>query len=265
VNSKKIRLVGIAVALVLFITAPCLATADSSKESEDNWQFNLAPFYLWGINLEGDLSVGTNQIPGNVPLTKPVNIPFEDVFASLEAAFIVHFEGMHKSNFGFLIDVDYLKIGNDFSNSQGIGLDVDFEVTLAEVAGLYRVKRDAHNFDAVYGLRVYRLNPSVALLNGPTVVDETQDWLDPFVGGRWIWNFAEGWSVTARGDIGGFGVGSDFAWQAVGLVEWQPFEYVSFLAGYRVLDVDYEDGSGSDYFKFDVTVHGPLLGVNFKW
>ena len=121
----------------------------ADNPDQDNWQFNLAPFYLWGINLEGDLSVGTNKIPGNVPLTKPVNVPFEDLVANLEAVFIVHFEGMHKSNFGFLVDVDYVKIGNDFSNSQGIGLDVDFEVTIAEVAGLYRVKQSNHNFDAV--------------------------------------------------------------------------------------------------------------------
>jgi hypothetical protein len=265
-NNKTVRLIGLVVALVLLVAAPCFAAADNDNDSAgDNWQFNLAPFYLWGINLEGDLSIGVDKTPGNIPLTKPIDIPFEDVFASLEGAFVVHFEAMHKSNFGFLVDVDYLNIGSDFTTPKGFGLDVDFKVTLAEAAGLYRVKKNNHNFDAIFGLRGYKINPSVSLLNGPTVVDETQDWLDPFVGGRWIWNFAEGWSVAARGDIGGFGIGSDFAWQAVGLFEWQPFQYVSFLAGYRVLDVDYEDGSGNDYFKFDATVHGPLLGVNFKW
>ncbi len=254
------------VALVLLVAAPCFAAADNDKDSAgDNWQFNLAPFYIWGINLEGEVSIGVEKTPDDVPLTKPINLPFDDIFATLEGAFTGHFEGMHKSDFGFLVDVVYFKIGNDFSTPRRIGLDVDFEASVAEVAGLYRVKKNNHNFDAVFGLRGYRLNPSVSLLNGPTVVDETQDWLDPFVGGRWIWNFAEGWLVSARGDIGGFGIGSDFAWQAIGVVEWQPFQHVGFLAGYRVLDADYEDGSGNDYFQFDVNVHGPLLGVNFKW
>jgi hypothetical protein len=238
-----------------------------SQESvtEKDWQFNLAPFYLWGINIDGNLSVGVNKTPSGNTVTAPIEVPFSDVFDALEAAFIVHFEGMHKSNWGFLIDVDYLNIGNNFTNARGIGLDVNFEVTLAEFAGLYRVKRDAYNFDAIYGVRYYKMNPEIALIRGPTVVDRTKDWLDPFIGGRWSWNFAEGWSIIARGDIGGFGVGSDFAWQATGLVEWKPFQYVSFLAGYRALDIDYEDGSGRDYFKFDATVHGPLLGLNFKW
>ena len=44
-----------------------------------------------------------------------------------------------------------------------------------------------------------------------------------------------------------------------------PFKYAAFLAGYRALDINYEDGSGNDYFKLDATIHGPVLGLNFKW
>ena len=109
----------------------------AASQGEDNWQFNLAPFYLWAINIEGDLSVGTNTIPGDSQLSAPVDIPFGDVFDALEGVFIIHFEAMHKSNWGLLVDVDYLDLGNDFTNSQGISLKVDFEATLAEVAGLY--------------------------------------------------------------------------------------------------------------------------------
>jgi hypothetical protein len=105
----------------------------------------------------------------------------------------------------------------------------------------------------------------VSLAVGPTLINENQDWTDPLVGARWMWGFADGWSLIARGDIGGFGVGSDFSWQALGLVEWQPWEYSSFIAGYRALDVDYEDGRGREYFSFDATVHGPVIGLNFKW
>lgn len=237
----------------------------AASTSEDNWQFNLAPFYLWGINIAGDMAVGTDKIPGGSPLSKPVDIPFDDIFDAMEGAFIVHFETMYKNNWGLLIDVDYLDLGNSFTNNQGVDLKVDLEVTLAEVAGLYRITRNDHNFDAVFGFRGYMLDPGVTLSNGPKVVDKSQEWIDPFLGGRWLWNFAEKWSVIARGDIGGFGLGSDLSWQLAGLVEWQPFKYASFLAGYRALDVKYETGSGNDYFKFDATIHGPILGINFKW
>lgn len=250
---------------LLFFAINTSVMAMANSATEGNWQFNLAPFYLWGISIDGDLSVGTGKGPGVSGLSEPVEVPFGDLFDSLEGVFIVHFEAMHKSNWGLLVDVDYLNLGNDFTNGQGMGLKVDLEATLAEIAGLYRIQRDAHNFDAIFGVRGYRMDPGVSLINGPKVVDRSQDWLDPIVGGRWTWNFAENWSVVARGDLGGFGIGSDLAWQALGLVEWQPFKYASFLAGYRALDVDYEDGSGSDYFKFDAAFHGPMLGLNFTW
>jgi len=36
---------------------------------------------------------------------------------------------------------------------------------------------------------------------------------------------------------------------------------MSFLAAYRVLDVDYEDGSGADRFEYDVQTSGSLFGL----
>jgi hypothetical protein len=61
------------------------------------------------------------------------------------------------------------------------------------------------------------------------------------------------------------GVGSDFTWQALALVDWQPFKNVSFVGGYRTLYQDFEDNSGSKVFEYKATLHGPLLGVNIKW
>ena len=92
-----------------------------------------------------------------------------------------------------------------------------------------------------------------------------QDWLDPFVGLRWRWSFTDQLQLSVRGDVGGFGVGSDFAWKAAALLYWQPFKHVGFMGGYQGLYQDYEDGSGRDYFKYDVTMHGPILGINFTW
>ncbi|MBW1817507.1 MAG: hypothetical protein JRJ60_10130, partial [Deltaproteobacteria bacterium] len=88
---------------------------------------------------------------------------------------------------------------------------------------------------------------------------------DPLIGGRYLWKMADKWTMILRGDIGGFGIGSDFAWQAVGMIDFQPWKHVSFIAGYRALDMDYESGSGLDAFKYDVLMHGPVLGINFRW
>lgn len=194
-----------------------------------------------------------------------MKVPFEDVFDSLEAAFIVHFESIYKNKWGLLVDVNYLDLENNMSLPTGNSLIVDLNITLAEASGFYRLNRNAHNLDFIAGFRYIGIENIISTVGGPTLLDGDQDWTDPLIGMRWSWGFADGWSLIARGDIGGFGVGSDFSWHALGLVEWQPWKYVSFIAGYRALDVDYEDGRGQNYFKFDATIHGPVLGLNFKW
>lgn len=254
VNHKILRL-ATCTCLCFLIFAGNSFSQESATEKD--WQFNLAPFYLWGVTIDGDMSVGTTTVP--------IDVPFDDVFDALEAAFIVHFEAMHKSNWGLLVDVNYLDLSNDMTLPMGITQNVDLDLTLAEFSGLYRIQRDAHDFYVIIGLRYTNVDNKITFARGPTLVDGSKDWLDPLVGGRWIWNFAKGWSVIARGDIGGFGMGSQFAWQGLGVIEWQPFKYASFLAGYRALYMDYEDGSGKDFFNFDATIHGPVIGLNFKW
>ena len=60
-------------------------------------------------------------------------------------------------------------------------------------------------------------------------------------------------------------MGSDFTWNVSALVHFQPWKYASIIAGYRVLDQDYEDGTGLSRFKYDMRLAGPVLGLNFVW
>jgi len=236
-----------------------VAIAEEPKNEEKNWEFNLAPFYLWGVTMDGDVTSGTNTVP--------VEIPFSDLADNLESVFILHFEGMHKSNWGFLFDVNYLDISKDINlpGPPNLPANVDFKTTIGEFSGLYRMKKGAHVFDMIAGLRYTKLDNNVTVTGGPTLADGDKDWIDPLVGVRWIWGFADKWSLAARFDIGGFGIGSALSTHGLAAIDWQPFKYVSFIAGYRTLYQDYSEGSGADYFKFKATMHGPLLGVNFRW
>ena len=233
--------------------------AQEAKESK-NWEFNLAPFYLWAITIEGDVTFGTNT-------SQSVEVPFDDIVDGLNNAFIVHFESMHKNKWGFLIDIDYLDTSNDTTVPIGSGLpvDINFKATIGELSGLHRINHDKHNFDLIVGLRYTKLENKVTAAAGPTLTDDSVSWIDPIFAVRWLWDFADKWKLVARGDIGGFGVGSLFAWQGLVLVDWQPFKYVSFLGGYRGLYQHYEEGSGSNLFEYNATIHGPVLGVNFRW
>ena len=82
------------------IFTPSVLNAQDTLSKEKDWLFNLSPFYLWGVTIDGDVTSGTNTVP--------VDAPFSNLVDNLEAAFIVHFEFMHKSNWGFIVDINYL-------------------------------------------------------------------------------------------------------------------------------------------------------------
>ena len=95
------------------------------------------------------------------------------------------------------------------------------------------------------------------------------DWLDPVIGARVRYAVAPGHELFLRGDIGGFGVGSDFSWQAIGGYgfDFGAYQGITFsgVIGYRALSVDYAQGEGRRRYEFDMLQHGPILGVSMRW
>ncbi len=87
------------------------------------------------------------------------------------------------------------------------------------------------------------------------------DWWDPYVGLRARLNFTPSFYLVARGDIGGFGVGSDLMWQAEGAFGVQLTRSIYAEAGYRALSFDYE-GNG---FTFDAIMHGAQVTVGMQF
>jgi hypothetical protein len=256
---KKIIIAVLAATMLACFSASAFA---GETPKEGNWDFNLAPLYLWMVDMEGDLGIGL--------VDTGVNVPFSDIFDNLETVFTVHFEATHKSNWGLFFDYSYLDIGGSGPGPLGLGtINIDMTSTIVEVGGLYRIESGPHNFDMLGGVRYTKLEPDLTITPPAPAPGQkfglSEDWYDPFVGIRYIYDFGNKWMLSARGDIGGFGVGCDFTWNVAALVHFQPWKNVGFLAGYRALDQDYEDGSGSSRFKYDMRLAGPLLGLNFVW
>ncbi len=93
----------------------------------------------------------------------------------------------------------------------------------------------------------------------------SREWIEPLVGAAVWWDVNDRLRLMARGDIGGFGLGSDLTWQVVGGAEWDLCDWAALFAGYRLLDIDFEEGSGQSKFAFDVQMHGPYLAVIFRF
>ena len=87
----------------------------------------------------------------------------------------------------------------------------------------------------------------------------------PVIGVAFSTALSDKWSFQAQGDIGGFGVGSQFAWQAWGNFSWRFSKLASLALGYRHLDWDYEEGSGPTRFTYDAYLSGPVVGVTFHF
>jgi hypothetical protein len=248
-------------AVLMVVMLACFsASAFAAEQAEEgNWDFNLAPLYLWMVDMEGDIGIGPANVTG-------VDVSFSDIFDNLETVFTVHFEATHRSNWGLFFDYSYLDVGASGPGPQGLTtINIDYVSTIVEVGGVYRIENGPHAFDMLGGVRYTKVEPDLTITPPGQKFSLTEDWYDPIVGVRYFYDFGNKWMLSARGDIGGFGVGCDFTWNVTALVHFQPWKNVGFIAGYRALDYDYESGSGTSRFKYDMRLAGPLLGLNIVW
>jgi hypothetical protein len=94
------------------------------------------------------------------------------------------------------------------------------------------------------------------------------EWVDPVVGGRMRHQFASGSAFNLEGDVGGFGAGSEFSWQAVATYGFDVNIFnttMRSVVGYRALSVDYSQTGAHGRNGLDWVQHGPVLGVAFRW
>jgi hypothetical protein len=248
---------------ILIILFSCTTAYTEDTTKSDNWEFQLTPFYVWALNMSGGMTVNGE--------TSSVDVSFSDITDHLEYLVTGHLEGMHKSNWGFLTDISYITIGGDMTTPKPtLNLDVDFTSVMYELAVIYRINEGANALDFIGGIRYYDLELEIDIIGTPprgasrwVDIDDEQDWVDAMLGARYTWAFTDKLKLMARADIG-FG-GSNHAYNFESLFWYKPWKHASFIFGYRYMDIDYEDGSGSNLFEYDITMKGPVLGLNFVW
>lgn len=222
------RRIGVALAVALLASAP-LRAAD--------WTHEVAP-YLWGTALEGTTAVGDATID--------VDASFGDILDALEFAAMGTYRGS-LDRYSVLFDVVYAALGGDGRGPLGnVKADVDVDQLVLEGDFGYALTERLHGF---VGLRYVDLETSVKLTlpgGGRRSARDTADWIDPVIGLHYDWPISAQCSASLRGDIGGCGIGSDFAWQGVGTLRWQV-----------------KPGFGADFFEYDMSMQGPLLGAVF--
>jgi hypothetical protein len=234
-------------ALFQFLTVAFLASLTARPAAADKWTFD-ASLYGLAAGMSGDVMV--KGIPADV------DFGFDDVWDNLDFAM------MGKVRVGYerwalTTDVVYMDLGASRN-----GLNVDLEQWVVEPSVSYTVSK---GFEALAGARYNNLGASIS--SGPLGGNPsgTQDWWDPIVGANLSLPLGKQFSVNVRGDIGGFGVGSDLTWQAFPYVGWRFTKWGSLQLGYRWLYMDYETGSGTSQFKYDMLNQGPQCGFTIHF
>ena len=219
------------------------------------WKHEVAP-YMWASAMSGSSTIG--------PLEADVDMSFGDILDDLEFGFMGTYRGT-RDRFSVSVDVVYMALSSDFKGPQGyVKGEVDVDQTALEVnAGWEIIER----LTVFGGLRYNDLSTDIAI-NGPLGKRKgggDEKWVDPIVGAHYTIPLADKWSFTLRGDVGGFGIGSKFAWQGIGTLRWQLREQFGLLAAYRYVDMDYENDDGVPYFVYDMAISGPALGAVFTF
>ena len=89
------------------------------------------------------------------------------------------------------------------------------------------------------------------------------------MGLRTSWTLGEHWSLVAAGDVGGISTSDQYSAEAYGIVGYRFGLFgennANLLAGYRVLHQKYQNGSGRNEFDWDITMHGPIVGLKMTF
>ena len=77
----------------------------------------------------------------------------------------------------------------------------------------------------------------------------------------WLWFWGSGVLFL----VGGFGIASDLSWSATAMLRYHFSERFSMSGGYRILDIDYEEGSGNRKFGYDANTSGPAIALAWQF
>jgi hypothetical protein len=241
---------------------------ESQEETDQKWQFRITPI-SWAFNQDLTLS-GPDR-------TASSTVKAKDVIGDIQFTIGGRFEA-RKGKWGAMIDGNFIRLEDTtnvaLANNPGrplFSVTPDIRNSILQGVGTYRVvdKDDAY-MDVLAGFRYYDLDVKLgvaplvpsALFPAPLQLERDLNFIDPIIGAQGSMPLGKDVSAFLYGDIGGFGVGSDFTYRFDAGVDWAFAKQWSAQLGYRVLGVDYTTGSGTNRYELNSTQYGPTLGIS---
>jgi hypothetical protein len=235
-----------------------IAYAIGSNSTDGEWEYTLAPLFLWAQGIEGTSEIG--------PVTAPLGITFRDALSNLEATFTVHFE-MKRDKLTLFAELQYVNLGPEAEGPMGGELDIGFKDTIGELGVTYWLFGTGKtDWELLGGTRYTKQKLDVSVENGPHLLDVSTDWWVGFLGGRMSAALSENWTFNGRVD---YGIGSgdtNSIWNFAAMFDYRFKHWGSVFAGYKYMSYDYNNGkTGFDRYGYDASQQGPLLGLTIYW
>lgn len=238
---------GIRLLAATVIMAGYAAPAAAQPPANDEWRVLVAP-YLMGAAMDGATTVRGFEVD--------VDLSASDIFSNLQFG-AMGLVTARKGSWGFGADVIWMALGTTVGET-----NVDFNQGAFAFYGLRELSPAA---EVTFGLRVNTLQGELTF-KGPDVArNQDKTWVDPIAGITLRTPPDRRVQMRVYSEIGGFGVGSDFAWQVFPTVSLKLTSTSSLEFGYRWLDLDYAAGEGNEQFRYDVLTQGPVAGFAVRF
>jgi opacity protein-like surface antigen len=232
----------------LVLGAAILATFDFGSTAaraadgpSGSWTFEFTP-YIWGAGMSGEVESGP------LPAIK-VNMSFSDILKNLDAGLMGAFEA-RRGRFGLLFDAIYMKLSDSGTASRtGPGpigatatasAELEMRQTMYAAAVAYRVDEGRGPIDVIGGVRYSKIAADAKIdgsfFNQAGSVDAgaSKDWVDP-TSASVPSSRSPSTGRSSVMDIGGFGIGSEFTWQAALGVNYEFSKTFAGKIGYRYI------------------------------
>lgn len=244
------------IVFALLFLCPMMSTAE-------DWNFEIQP-YLMSTTISGENSIGraTGQ---------EIDIDMSDILEVLNLAGMLHFEALKDDTWGVAIDYAFMDLRDDISGQRGGVTNVKNRQGNFQADFFYRQPAAVGVIDYIAGIRWWDIDLDVSVdhivLPGSPEVNIEEDWVDLFLGARWTAAINEQWIFFLRGDIGGFGLESDFTSLVELGVKYQWRDNMLFSGSYSSLWVDYENGTEGQpgHYANDTVTHGPRVGFIYQF
>ena len=249
--------------LVFICLLPAFQTKAQTSDSSNKYQLFLEPYIMF-TSMSGTTGIG--RLPNTF-----VCVPASKVFSYLKIGGMLYAE-VHNDHLAFTSDLFYASLSQDASSKNGVlSGTANLKQFWWELEGLYRlspwleagVGARINNITAGANINFTPPPPLSGTSNGSDQKSNT--WVDPLIVTRlrtWINNK---WLLQLRADIGGFGIGSQFAWQLQPDVAYRVSKLLQLGIGYRIISMDYNKGSGTDRFLYDMDEYGPQVRIGFNF